>query len=61
MGIVLRIKATDKVTLSERAIHFLQSLSPVREIPISEAEWNKLSPYMQEKVKKDQIHWITTT
>ncbi len=61
MGIVLRVKATDKIELSERAKRFLQSLAPVREVPIEKDDWAKLSPYMQEKVKKGQIHWITTT
>lgn len=61
MGIVLRIKASDKVTLSDRAKRFLQNLGPIKEAPISKEQMKKLSPYMQEKVKKGQIMWVTTT
>ena len=60
MGIVLRVKATDKIELSERARRFLQSLSPITDVPISKEQWEKLSPYMQEKFKKGQIMWATT-
>ncbi len=60
MGIVLRVKSTDKVELSERAKRFLQSLSPIKAVPISKEQWKKLSPYMQDKFKKGQIMWVTT-
>ncbi len=61
MGIVLRVNANDKVTLSERANRFLQNLPEVREVSISKEQWAKLSPYMQDKVKKGQAMWVTTT
>ncbi len=61
MGIVLRVNANDKVTLSDRAKRFLQNLQEVREVSISKEQWAKLSPYMQDKVKKGQAMWVTTT
>ncbi len=60
MGIVLRVKASDKVTLSERTLRFLQSIAQFRDAPISKEQWEKLSPYMQEKFKNRQIMWVTS-